>query len=176
MSLSLEEYRRSLLRTVQAPSGLTYKVRILTSAVPLLKALKSHGLLEAESLDGVELAERTDSLLRELLPNLVVEPKLGEQLGWEEICDEDKLEIFRVAVEKLGFLRQGVWGESDSTRGGQSPPSGGRPPRGSLPQASKRGTSPAPMEAGARLGSPENTEGFKERGGKPNQADKAEEA
>lgn len=110
---SLSEYRRGLTKTIVTRSGLEFKVRLLTSPLTYLRLAKKYGLdRNVEDMDSVELAERADLLLRELLQAHVLEPRIVDnpqrenEIGFDELFDEDKTEIFNAIVEKFSFLRQ----------------------------------------------------------------------
>jgi len=151
--VSLEEYRRSLLRRVKTSSGLVFHVKLLASALPFLKAARKHGLLEGERLDPLELAERTDRLLHEILSRQVVKPRIGVDLEWEEISDEDKLELFRTVVERLSFLRGRLGSLLNPSDSNPNATVSSQPTSRSLPKASQRNPSPAGLEAPPGLGS-----------------------
>ena len=103
--VSLEEYRKRLVKTFVTRNGLNVKVKVLTSTIPFLKTVKRLGLEKPETLDLVELAEKTENLYHELFKEYLLEPKIDVDLKFEEMLEEDKIEIFQAIVGELTFFR-----------------------------------------------------------------------
>jgi len=160
----VKEWRESLVRTVEAPSGLTYQVRLLTSPLPFLRLLRKHGLegvgeAQAESLD---VAEKSDALLRDLFAEYVLNPKVAEgggaegeeRLAFSEMLEEDKAVLFNAIAEKFRFLRsEDSQPPHPSPAGGSSPPPR-RAAGGSLPPPPQPGSRPPSRGAGSQLDLP----------------------
>ncbi len=103
--MTLEEYRKLLTKTFTTKKGLNVKVKVLTSAIPFMKLIKKYGLENPEKLEPVEVAEKTNQLYHELFKNYLLEPRIDQDIGFDEIFDEDKLEIFQAIVGELTFFR-----------------------------------------------------------------------
>lgn len=99
--ITVKEYREKLIRTIQTPSGLTWQVKTLTTPLPFLKLISKYQFENPDKLNPVEMMERSDQILKELFREYVLSPKIGDELPYEEILEQDKTPIFNTIMEKV---------------------------------------------------------------------------